>query len=66
MTPEVDRIKDACACNSVPEVNATARHFAAEVSELESQGGDMRTMAIQIKNLAAWKRADILRKEQRA
>lgn len=61
MPPEtehkVKRIKDGIlACRKILEVNETAKHFQIEVEWLTKQGGDERTMAIQIKNLAAYQR----------
>ncbi|KQI67977.1 hypothetical protein AN189_12930 [Loktanella sp. 3ANDIMAR09] len=54
----VDDIKSALnRCNSVAEVNATARHFAKDVRDLELSPKETdRTMAIQIRNLAAYRR----------
>lgn len=66
MTPLVEEIKDALrACRKVPEVNACVLHYAADVAALEAfPDRDLRTMAIQIKNLAAWKRREIIRGER--
>lgn len=66
MTPLVDRIKEELrGCTKVPEVNDCARHYAADVAKLAADPDpDLRVMAIQIRNLAAWKRKDILNREE--
>lgn len=57
MTEEVERIKAALRrCRSIQAVNLTARHYAGAVADLARQGGDMAVMAIQIRNLAAYRR----------
>lgn len=64
---KADAIKEALRrCQSVAEVNATARHFREDVADLDRKGGDDRTQAIQIRNLAAWKRQTLLIEEARA
>lgn len=65
MTPKVEEIKAALdACTKVPEVNSCAKHYAADVAALEaSSDRDLRVMAIHIKNLAAWKRQEIIESE---
>ena len=64
MTPKVEEIKEALrACTKVPEVNSCALHYAAEVAAMEADP-EMRVMAIQIKNLAAWRRRQILESEK--
>jgi hypothetical protein len=46
---------------TIGDVNHTAKHFGRHVALLEREGGDARTMAIQIKNLAAYRRWQINR-----
>lgn len=56
----VDQIKQAFRdCPSVASVNATAQHFARHVALLEREGGEARTLAIHIKNLAKYMRREI-------
>jgi hypothetical protein len=53
----VQQIKDAfLACPKVADVNATAVHYQRHVKVLEDHGDGARTMAIQIKNLASYRR----------
>jgi len=54
----VDEIKDALRrCERVMDVNACARHYAVDVSRLQrAKDPEKRVMAIQIKNLASYKR----------
>lgn len=54
----VEEIKTAlCRSETFAEVNNTAQHFARHVRELQnSKDRDQRTMAIQIKNLAGYRR----------
>lgn len=54
----VDEIKDALRrCARVMDVNACARHYALDVAKLQrAKDPDKRVMAIQIKNLAKYKR----------
>lgn len=53
----VHQIKKALiASPTVADVNDTARHFGQHVKTLEDWGQDARTMAIQIKNLASYRR----------
>jgi len=55
--PLEKKIKDALyACQSIEEVNTTARHFAREVSLMELKGGYFKITAIHIKNLAKYRR----------
>lgn len=62
MTPLVDEIKASIRrCQSVVEVNEVAKRYAAEVAALDRQGGDLRVMALQIRNLAAYQREMILK-----
>lgn len=61
-SPDIDHIKDTLrSCKSLAEVNGAAVEFKDEVQEFWNAGGVWRTMAIQIKNLAAWKRAEFRR-----
>ncbi|MBY6055351.1 hypothetical protein [Leisingera daeponensis] len=56
MTPRIEAIKDAFrGCTSVPEVNACAKDHGEEVSALKADPAT-RVGAIQIENLAAYKR----------
>lgn len=66
MTPKVEEIKDALRnCTKVPEVNSCARHYAQDVAALSGDPDpDLRVMAIQIRNLAAWKRQEILKRDR--
>lgn len=48
--------EDFQACPTVADVNATARHYAQHVAALDRAGGSARTMAVQIRNLAAYQR----------
>lgn len=41
---------------TIQEVNATVRHFALHVVEMERKGGEWKVQAIQIKNLARYRR----------
>jgi len=52
------KIKDALRNSpTIADVNYTARHFAADVRDMERSGDPhLKTMAIQIKNLAAYRR----------
>lgn len=60
MTPRVNAIKDAIRlCKTVDAVNEVVKEVAAEVAEMDRQGGEARVAAIHIRNLATWKRADI-------
>ena len=56
----VQQIKDAIrAAPTVADINDTARHFGWHVERLKREGGAARTMAIQIQNLAAYRRQQI-------
>lgn len=56
----VQHIKDELrACSKIGDVNAIAKHYGRHVALLEREGGEARTMAIQIKNLAAYRRSMI-------
>lgn len=57
----VTEIKDALnAAPTIADVNDVVRHFAANVAALEqSETPEHRTMAIQIKNLAQYRRQTI-------
>ena len=56
MTPQVERIKDELRnCQYVEEVNHVARKHGATVSDM-MESPTLRVMAIQIKNLAVYKR----------
>ena len=58
----VARIKeDIRACPTVADVNNTAKHYAEHVAVLDRAGGGARTMAIQIRNLAAYRRREVKR-----
>jgi hypothetical protein len=46
-------------CPTVGDVNDTAKHFARHVEILRRAGGQARTEAIIIRNLAAYRRAMI-------
>lgn len=53
----VHQIKQALRDSpTVGDVNHTAKHYGRHVAILEREGGDARTMAIQIKNLASYQR----------
>lgn len=53
----VQKIKDDLhACPTIGDVNTTAVHYARHVALLDAQGGSALTMAIQIRNLAAYRR----------
>jgi hypothetical protein len=43
-------------CPKIADVNDTARHFGRHVAILDQEGGDARTAAIEIKNLASYRR----------
>jgi hypothetical protein len=56
----VQQIKDAImSCGKVADVNATAVHYHSHVKALERHSPEARTMAIQIKNLASYRRQSI-------
>lgn len=60
--PKVTEIKEAimsCACGI--EVDECAKHYAFEVFQMQKAGGYLRTMSIQIKNLAAYRRREVPR-----
>ena len=61
MTPDPAEIKAALRrCQTVPEVNACAIHYRDAVAGLKkSADQDLRTDAIQIINLAAYRRTAI-------
>lgn len=63
----VDEIKDALRdAPDIASVNATATHYAREVRVLEqSSEQEHRTMAIQIKNLARYRRTAIAQDQRR-
>ena len=56
--PTVEEIKDALrACKTAPDVDRTAQHYGPAVKVLDnSPDRTDRTMAIQIRNLAAYRR----------
>ena len=55
--PLVAEIKDALnRCEDRLSVDECARHYAYEVALMEAAGGYLRTMSIQIKNLAVYRR----------
>tara|TARA_R100000808_G_C2114495_1_gene127563 strand:- start:482 stop:679 length:198 start_codon:yes stop_codon:yes gene_type:complete len=59
MTPKVDAIKSAIeAAGTIEEIDALAKEHGAAVTAM-AEDPDLRVMAIQIKNLAAWKRRRI-------
>ena len=47
------------AAPTVADINDTAWHFGWHVERLKREGGAARTMAIQIQNLAAYRRQQI-------
>lgn len=52
MTPEVDQIKDDIrACTRVVDVNESYKLHHPTLAKLWKEGGEMRTMCIQVKNL---------------
>lgn len=56
MTPRIEAIKAAFrGCSNVPEVNACARDHESEVAALDADP-KTRVFAIQIRNLAAYRR----------
>lgn len=64
MTEQVtaEQIKDALrSCTSVPSVNECAKQFAKDVARLTAGTQDDKTMAIQIKNLASYRRKMLMR-----
>lgn len=61
MSETAEKILDALRrCKTVAEVNDTARHFAGAV-EAMSADPDLRVRVIHIRNLAAHKRALLLK-----
>jgi hypothetical protein len=53
----VAEIKDALRkAPTMADVNDAAKHFGAQVAMLDRAGGDAKTMAIQIRNLARFRR----------
>ena len=62
-----NRIKDALRNSpTIPDVNDTVRHFASDVLRMEKSGDKYeKALAIQIKNLAAYRRM-IIREENRS
>jgi|GEM_PF-4396433 len=56
----VDQIMQALRDSpTVADVNHTARHYGQQVALLDQAGGDARTMAIQIRNLAKYRRWEL-------
>lgn len=56
----VHQIKQALRmCPTVADVNDTARHFGWHVAALDRAGGSARVMAIQIRNMAAFRRREM-------
>lgn len=56
----VHQIKQALRDSpKVADVNDTARHFGRHVAILAREGGEARTMAIQIRNLVRYRRWEL-------
>lgn len=61
----VEEIKDAIrAAPNVPSINAAAKDFGPHVVILSQFSKASKTMAIQIKNLAAYRRKELMREQK--